>query len=141
MEDMQIHGLDELRRALKRLPEKVAQKHLKKSTSQAATLVVRAAKGLVPVNTGLVKSSIKKKAMRSPVKTQATTGIGVLAASKKVRAKKNLGDPYYWKFVEFGTSKMPARPFLRPAFESVKYAAADKIKQVLILGIEKEARK
>ena len=36
----------------------------------------------------------------------------------------NPDDPFYWRFVEFGTSKMAARPFLRPAFESRKFAAA-----------------
>lgn len=36
------------------------------------------------------------------------------------------GDPrgaYYWRFVEFGTSLMQARPFLRPAFEAKKREA------------------
>lgn len=28
------------------------------------------------------------------------------------------GDTYYWRFLEFGTSKMPAQPFMRPAAES-----------------------
>jgi len=28
------------------------------------------------------------------------------------------GDAYYGRFLEFGTSRMPARPFLRPAFDA-----------------------
>lgn len=27
------------------------------------------------------------------------------------------GDTWYWRLVEFGTSKMPARPFMRPALD------------------------
>lgn len=40
-----------------------------------------------------------------------------------------VGNPNYWWLVEFGTSKMRARPFLRPAFESQKMAALEKFKQ------------
>lgn len=36
-----------------------------------------------------------------------------------------LGDAFYWRFVEFGTATMRARPFLRPAFESHKRQAVD----------------
>lgn len=28
------------------------------------------------------------------------------------------GDTFYWRFLEFGTEKMPAKPFMRPAFEN-----------------------
>jgi HK97 gp10 family phage protein len=40
-------------------------------------------------------------------------------------------DAYYWRFLEFGTVKRPATPFLRPAFESNKQKAAGEIKRVL----------
>ena len=36
-----------------------------------------------------------------------------------------VGNPNYWWLVEFGTSKMAARPFMRPAFEIKKRAALD----------------
>jgi len=35
------------------------------------------------------------------------------------------GDTYYWRYLEFGTSKMAARPFMRPALESSKDAVMD----------------
>lgn len=34
------------------------------------------------------------------------------------------GNPNYWWLVEFGTSKAPAQPFMRPAFEAKKFLAA-----------------
>ena len=46
---------------------------------------------------------------------------GFAAASGEVkgRGKGNPGgDTYYWRFLEFGTSKMAAQPFLRDAIES-----------------------
>jgi HK97 gp10 family phage protein len=35
------------------------------------------------------------------------------------RGAKSPNDPYYWRFVEFGTSKMAAKPFLKPAGDSL----------------------
>ena len=45
-------------------------------------------------------------------------------------------DAWYWRFVEFGTVKMPARPFLRPAFEGKKREAVQAIKTRLSERIE-----
>jgi HK97 gp10 family phage protein len=55
---------------------------------------------LVPVDTGLLKASINVEAVGD------TTYITV-------------GDngAFYWAFQEFGTSKMAARPFIRPALD------------------------
>ncbi|MCH4563347.1 HK97 gp10 family phage protein [Halomonas sp. EGI 63088] len=35
------------------------------------------------------------------------------------------GDTYYWRFLEFGTEKMAAQPFMRPALESNQGAATN----------------
>jgi HK97 gp10 family phage protein len=48
---------------------------------------------------------------------------------------------WYWKFVEFGTEKMAARPFIRPAFEAMKMDALERMRQYAAARIEKEAGK
>lgn len=53
----------------------------------------------------------------------------------------NPNDPYYWRFLEFGTSKMAKRPFLRPAFEGTKDVQLTRIRVRMKLAIEKEAKK
>ncbi|NCQ29162.1 MAG: hypothetical protein GW802_17310, partial [Armatimonadetes bacterium] len=45
-----------------------------------------------------------------------------------------------WRFIEFGTSKMPAKPFLRPAFEGQKENAVKAIGAKLDERIQKHAR-
>jgi len=40
-------------------------------------------------------------------------------------------DAFYGRFLEYGTSKMSARPFLRPAYEAKKQAAADAVNEVI----------
>jgi HK97 gp10 family phage protein len=38
---------------------------------------------------------------------------------------------FYWRFIEFGTSRMAAKPFMRPAFDSSKQTAREAIKNKL----------
>lgn len=49
------------------------------------------------------------------------------------------GDTFYWRYLEFGTSKMAARPFLRPAFEAQKNAAIEVFKTTLAEGVQAAA--
>ncbi len=56
------------------------------------------------------------------------------------RRDPNVG-AWYWRFVEFGTSKKPARPFLTPAFEQRKYKANRLIQKALLDGVLRQARK
>lgn len=46
-------------------------------------------------------------------------------------------DAFYWSFVEFGTVKMAAQPFMRPAFEGGKEKAVEKIKERLKSRIDR----
>lgn len=62
------------------------------------------------------------------------------ASARSSASKLTPNDAYYWLFVEFGTAKMPARPFLRPAFEASKERAVDTFSDELrkaVLRIEK----
>jgi len=61
------------------------------------------AKARAPVRTGLMQSEIKHTVRAYG--TDITGYVGVFKGSKA----------FYVTFVEFGTSKMPARPFLRRA--------------------------
>lgn len=50
---------------------------------------------------------------------------------KKITAGANSrNDPYYWRWLEFGTKKMAARPFLRPAANKLDEALSVFEKQV-----------
>lgn len=51
--------------------------------------------------------------------------------------KKDKESPFYGFMIEFGTSKMPARPFLRPAYEANKKEVIEKIKQEIVKGLNK----
>lgn len=49
--------------------------------------------------------------------------------------KSDNSEIFYGKFIEFGTSKMPARPFLGPAYEKNKGKAMDIIREELRKGL------
>lgn len=49
---------------------------------------------------------------------------GEIPTGKSAKANPG-GDTFYWRFVEFGTSKTAARPFMRPAMEQSIQGATD----------------
>ena len=49
--------------------------------------------------------------------------------------------PFWWRFVEFGTSKMSAKPFLRPAFDTNVNSVAEEMKSDLAKAIDRAAAK
>ncbi|WP_375577108.1 HK97-gp10 family putative phage morphogenesis protein [Paracidovorax oryzae] len=51
--------------------------------------------------------------------------------SARYRISWNGREAFYARFVEFGTSKMAARPFLRPAYDAVRDAAVQAARQTM----------
>lgn len=74
------------------------------------------------------------------VKKLSTKRIEAFKTKHGKSGAKNPNDPFYWRFVEFGTSKMPAKPFLRPAFEQSKHQAAKAIIHTLRTEILNEGK-
>ncbi len=50
-------------------------------------------------------------------------------------------DAFYARFLEFGTSKMSARPFMRPAFDTEQPATIEAVRAYLAERIPKETEK
>jgi HK97 gp10 family phage protein len=51
--------------------------------------------------------------------------------------KGDISSAYYAKFSEWGTSKEPARPWIRPSMDESQGEAYEKIEQVMTDGIDK----
>lgn len=145
-QQIEMQGLRELEKALLDLPKRLERRVLNSALMSGARLMVRDAKQRVPVATGELRRNIRARPDRPRDGHTATVIVGVRKLSKaqlfKLRKKRiNTSDPFYWRFVEFGTSRMAARPFLRPAFESQKVGAVAVIKDALRERIDKEAQK
>jgi HK97 gp10 family phage protein len=141
-----LTGFDELAKKLKELGPKVAKNGLRRATSAGAAIVRNDARARAPVDTGEMKRDIMMKRERD-ARGGDTTGavytVYVRSGKKSRMAGKKRDvdrDSFYWKFLEFGTNKMAARPFLRPAFEANKEGAIEAIGKSLDETIQAAAR-
>lgn len=150
-----VDGLRELQVALKQLPQNIGRNVLRGAVSAGATVVRNEAKQRARVYTGKVsaghpppgtlKRSIYQKQKRELSSAVQQTFIVGIRKGKKYRNQGKKGnmsmDAFYASMVEFGTSKMAARPYLRPAFEAKKEQAVSAIKAYLEKRIPEEAAK
>lgn len=136
-EKIQVQGLKELQVAMRDLPRKLQRSTIQKALRAAALPMRDDARSRVPVNTGAVRRQIVVQRSRLFTGKNGIFGVvlRVRAINKRMRAK-GVADPFYWKFLEFGTSKMPAQPFMRPAFEGNKQRALDVLTSSIRTGIE-----
>jgi len=88
---------------------RVVDRELKEATKEGAEIVAASAQRRVPVKTGDLKRSIKVK------ESKFEDGGHIVGAQFKGDYKK-----YYASFVELGTFKDRAQPFLRPALHGSK---------------------
>jgi HK97 gp10 family phage protein len=103
---MQIKGLPQLQRTAARLPG-VAQEHAQATVASAVRAVEARARSLVRRDTGALQGAIhgRVEGLRG--------GVGIAGGMINGRRPAT-----YWRHVEFGTVRVPARPFLRPAAEA-----------------------
>lgn len=158
MGNVKVEGLAQIHKALSELGRKVSNKIAVKAMREGGKIVREQARQNAPVlsqSTPHRRAGTLKKAIKSSTKVLKNGKIGTVIRVKELTAKQietfkvrsgkkgalNPKDPYYWRFLEFGTSKMPARPYLRPAFEQTKEKAATEIIKTLKDGIESEAGK
>ncbi len=105
-----LKGADILSRQLKQL-EKAGLKARKRALLAAGNVIRDAARARVRVRTGKLRGTIFTKI--NPEGTEAKIG-----PSKR---------GYYGVFLELGTKKMPAYPFLKPAYENSREEAIAKL--------------
>lgn len=145
VDEVRIEGLDILARKLERLPKNLRNRQAGKALRAGGKLIRDRAKATAPVDTtgtrpgGTIKKNVAMRTStgrRAGPQADVVVRIGVLSDRS---GRNSFTDAFYWRFHEFGTSKMPARPFIRPAFESLKFTAFNKIIVVLKKGLQTEA--
>lgn len=141
---VQLTGFKELADALRELGPRVARNGLRAAVSAGAAVVRNEARNLAPVRTGEMKKDIQMKRERD-IKGQFSAKYSVYVRSGKKsrlagKARNIDKDSWYWRLVEFGTSKMTAQPFMRPAFEKQKEAAIEAMREKLDERIQKAAQ-
>lgn len=111
-----VKGLSSLQAKLRKL-DPLTSNAIASGVSKAGALVEGAAKMIVPVDTGHLRASISGK-------TEKTTGGATATVGTNVE---------YAAYVELGTSRQAAEPYLHPALQKNK----QKAKQLIISEIVK----
>lgn len=121
MANMKVEGMESLLSEIEKLGQKGSRIE-NKALREAGDVVKEAIVKEVPVRTGKLRESITV----SRVKTKD----GV----KRVEVGPDK-DGYYGKFVEFGTVKMKANPFMARGYETSKDSAMETIEKNLKEGL------
>lgn len=154
-EKIKIHGLNEIKNTLKDLPTVLGEKVIRAALRAGAKPIRDEARANAPILKNpdpRRKPGTVQKAISTRRSKQDKYGVYVSVkplGKKKIssfkqgggKAADNPDDPFYWIFSEFGTSKMPADPFMRPAYESKKYEALQKFEEYSKKRVVKEAEK
>lgn len=153
---IQVLGLKELEDALNDLPRAVARGTLTRALKKTAQPIADDEKRRVRVRSGETRDSVivttkvrNQVGLQEYGETIASGGsreeaVGALRAARRAggsdgaRAEVSIGPTKFTAvFLERGTFKMPAFPFVRPAWEAGKYRALDDISTQLKNEIDK----
>jgi len=119
-----------LLKALKIFPERIQKNIMVGSVRAGAKPILNEAKGNVPVRTGNLRKSLGITKRKSKSRTEIRFSISPRKGGKN--------DGFYGHMIEFGTSNMSARPFMRPAFENQDKNSIDEAKKYMSKRIDKE---
>lgn len=151
MADYEIKGFKELMEAMKQLPKVIEEKCLKVSVMTGALVIKKAASELAVKRTGLTGKAVRigfNKKESGPGKKVYHVFVSrkfqmLYPWGKEKGRTDHYGgkkiDAFWWHILEFGSVKMSAKPFMRPAFDAMAGDAANRIKEKLAQRIEIEA--
>ncbi|MBB4126222.1 HK97 gp10 family phage protein [Xanthomonas translucens] len=126
--DIQVLGLAELEQALMQLAEPAVRRALRKGMRRGAIVIRNDARARVRVARGRLRRAIRARE-RSEEQGWVRFAVEVPKSA------------FYGKFGEYGTSKMAAWPFLRPAAESKTEEAVVAMRDAIAEAVEVEMRK
>lgn len=111
---MKLDGFESTRRALVAAPE-LTRVHSSSAVAASGFAVSQRAQALAPRRTGKLKASIGN----SRTVNGLVGNIGITDRSAS-----------YWRYVEFGTTKMAAQPFFRPAAEQERNVFVQRMREI-----------
>jgi HK97 gp10 family phage protein len=140
----ELIGVRELSKKLDELTLKVRGQVLRRAANAAVKPVLDAARGLIPVNKIQELHKTYKGRLVAPGFAQRSIAAKVSLSrdGRAVFARMGVRREAFYavNFVELGTSKMAAQPWLRPAFERTRSQALARFAEVLKAQIDKVTR-
>lgn len=128
MAEVTIAGLDRLVYKFKELPKRIGTNAAKRALRKGANVIRKQARANAKridnkQTADVIAKNIATQA-GSPKRNRQAGGIlmrvGVMGGARHINGEIGLpgGNTTHWRWVEFGTSKVAARPFMRPAMNS-----------------------
>lgn len=134
-----VQGLEAIQRVLQGYPEALKFKVLEGGMLAVAKAMVEPLQQAAPEKSGRLWRSIvaRKTSFRSNAIRSKATGILEVASVVAIDAPGKR----YWHFSEFGTSKLPARPWARPTFAREQGRLVEVLRTYIKKRAVREARK
>lgn len=126
MAEIELTGVDEILNRLQQMCENVGRLE-NKALKNAAEPVLQDAKSNVPIRTGKLKEGLKIGKIKNK------DGVKYILVGVDRGGNSEI---FYGKFIEFGTSKRAAHPFLQPAYEKNKNSIKEIIAETLKEGLK-----
>lgn len=130
-----VFGGKELEAALKQLPNATGKGVLRRAIKKASEPTVVAAEALAPRGpTGNLKASITVNTkLKKSQRTGRPEGVELFIGAETPKGQ-------HAHLLEFGTVKMPAQPFMRPAWDATKKKVLEAIETEIWKALAKSAR-
>ena len=134
---IEFKGFKELDDVLGTLPDKVGGRVLQRSVNSAVRKGRKEIKDAAPRGKAPSAASKKYGPLHKNIK------VGKARASKRSAkaAYVSTGNAFWGYFLEFGTRSIPAKPWFVPAFERMRRAMLEKLRENLKKAIDKELKK
>ena len=122
--NLDFSGLQDIARDLELLSRAENNKVLRDATRSGAEVFRQEIVDNAPERTGKLKKNVVVVTQKARRRGDISSGVHIRGVNPRTGNSDNTmktGDPrnaFYWRFVELGTSNMPAHPFVRPAFDT-----------------------
>jgi len=131
--NVDIRGLGDLAEDFARLSRGAQKKVLRQATMAGARVGRNAIRDEAPVEKGVTRKSVVSAPKRENPPGTFTAGVKVVATP---REHSRSTPAYTWRFSELGTSKEPARPWIRPTWDSNEDEIAGAVRERLASAID-----
>jgi HK97 gp10 family phage protein len=133
---VQIEGLPRATKRIQGLERAVRNQVVKASLTAAVLPILDAMITGCPVDTGNLRDSLGMRYKQYKSGKVHVVVIGPRRGEKWTNEKSKMRASRYAHLLEFGTSKMPAQPFIRPAWDANKGAFPAKMHAALISALK-----
>lgn len=135
-----IKGIEQISKKLREVSDDVIKDSTRPAVRRAMQVVKRSAEARAQRNDNPrtppdISDHIGLRTRWDKQSRTMTGRVGVMGGANYRKGDKDRGEVTYWRYVELGTGRSRARPFLRPALanntEQVLQSVADEIKAQL----------